>query len=125
MKKRKYEYGITLIALVVTIILIIILVGVSISSLTGENGLLTRTSQAKRLTEAKSEEEAMQMMVTLSSMEKNLNNSNKYYIGTKLYDKSIVNGNKWNIIVINELLNENNIDNLMNLPSCWSGRADK
>lgn len=102
MKKRKYEYGITLIALVVTIILIIILVGVSISSLTGENGLLTRTSQAKRLTEAKSEEEAMQMMVTLSSMEKNLNNSNKYYIGTKLYDKSIVNGNKWNIIVIND-----------------------
>ena len=102
MKKRKYEYGITLIALVVTIILIIILAGVSISSLTGENGLLTRTAQAKRLTEAKSEEEAMQMLVTLSNMEKNLNSSDKYYIGTKLYDKSIVNGNKWNIIVIND-----------------------
>ena len=35
--------GITLIALVVTIIILILLAGVSISMLTGENGILTRS----------------------------------------------------------------------------------
>ncbi len=37
MKKYEKNYGITLIALVVTIILILILAGTSISMLTGEN----------------------------------------------------------------------------------------
>lgn len=100
MKTRSYECGITLIALVVTVILIMILAGVSISSLTGENGIITRAAQAKKITEAKSEEEALKMIITLSNVEKNTNN--QYNVGTKLYDKSIINGNKWNIIVIND-----------------------
>ena len=40
MKKNK---GITLIALVITIIVLLILAGVSIATLTGEDGLLTRS----------------------------------------------------------------------------------
>ena len=40
--------GITLIALVVTIIILIILAGISISMLTGQNGILTRAAEAKR-----------------------------------------------------------------------------
>ena len=71
MKRIKNEQGITLIVLVVTIILIMIVVGVSISSLTGRNGILTRAVEAKKLTEAKSEEEAIQLIATLSSMESN------------------------------------------------------
>ncbi len=39
--------GITLIALVITIIVLLILAGISISMLTGENGLLTKASDAK------------------------------------------------------------------------------
>ena len=47
MKKQK---GITLIALVITIIVLLILAGVTIVSLTGENGLLARAVQAKDTT---------------------------------------------------------------------------
>ena len=41
------QKGITLIALVITIIVLLILAGVSIAMLTGENGILTRTKEAK------------------------------------------------------------------------------
>ena len=46
-EKSKKNGGITLIALVVTIIVLIILAGVSISMLTGQNGILTRAAEAK------------------------------------------------------------------------------
>ena len=42
------KQGITLIALVVTIIVLLILAGISISMLTGQNGILNRASQAKK-----------------------------------------------------------------------------
>lgn len=47
-KERK---GITLIALVITIIVLLILAGVTIATLTGENGILTRAQDAKTKTE--------------------------------------------------------------------------
>ena len=46
MKKIKGEKGITLIALVITIIVLLILAGVSISMLTGENGIITQANYA-------------------------------------------------------------------------------
>ncbi len=46
----KKQKGITLIALVITIIVLLILAGISISTLTGNNGLLTKTSDAKTQT---------------------------------------------------------------------------
>ncbi len=49
--------GITLIALVITIIVLLILAGVSISTLTGENGILTRASEADIETRASTVEE--------------------------------------------------------------------
>ena len=45
---KKQEKGITLIALIVTIIVLLILAGISISMLTGQNGILNRASQAKK-----------------------------------------------------------------------------
>lgn len=45
--KKKGNTGITLIALVITIIVLLILVGVSIATLTGENGILTQANKAK------------------------------------------------------------------------------
>ena len=47
-KKAKMNNGITLIALVITIIVLLILAGVTIATLTGENGILTRASEASR-----------------------------------------------------------------------------
>ena len=45
--KRTKQNGITLIALVITIIVLLILAAVSIATLTGENGILTRANDAK------------------------------------------------------------------------------
>ena len=69
--------GITLIALVLTII---VLSGVSISSISGKNGILSNASMARKMSETSNEKEAIQLMVTLANMEKNLSTSNKYYI---------------------------------------------
>ena len=44
--KRKNK-GVTLISLVITIIVLLLLAGVSISILTGENGILTRSYKSK------------------------------------------------------------------------------
>ena len=51
MKRTRKDGGITLIALVLTIIVLLILAGVSIATLTGPNGLITRANQAKEATE--------------------------------------------------------------------------
>ena len=55
---RKKNKGITLIALVVTIVVLLILAGVTIATLTGDNGILTKAQEAKEKTEeaAKREE---------------------------------------------------------------------
>ena len=55
--------GITLIALVITIIVLLILAGVSISMLTGTNGILTQAQNAKTTTEDKSAEEKIKLAV--------------------------------------------------------------
>ena len=49
MRTRKQK-GITLIALVITIIVLLILAGITIASLSGENGILTRANDAKEKT---------------------------------------------------------------------------
>ena len=55
--KSKKINGITLIALVITIILLLIFAGVSISALTGQNGLLKMVSEASEKTEVSTNEE--------------------------------------------------------------------
>ena len=59
---KNREKGITLIALVVSIIVLLVLAGVSISMLTGQNGILTRAAESKGKTEEaeKQENERMQ-----------------------------------------------------------------
>lgn len=53
----KSTRGITLIALVITIIIILILAGISIASLTGDNGILTKADTAKEENRAATIEE--------------------------------------------------------------------
>lgn len=59
--KNMRNKGITLIALVITIIVLLILAAVSIATLTGENGILTRANDAKEQTEIADEKEAIQL----------------------------------------------------------------
>ena len=56
--------GITLIALVVTIVVLLILAGISISMLTGENGVITQAKKSKDQTEIAEEKEAVQTAYT-------------------------------------------------------------
>ena len=58
---NKSAKGITLIALVITIIVLLILAAVSIATLTGENGILTRANESKTETEKGEEEEAIRL----------------------------------------------------------------
>ena len=72
MKKLKEELkygkkGITLISLVVTIIVLLILAGVTIATLTGENGILTQAQKAKEETENAAKQEE-QDLVKLEAM---------------------------------------------------------
>ncbi len=55
------EKGITLIALVITIIVLLILAGVTIATLTGENGIITRVVEASEETEKANLIEQVQM----------------------------------------------------------------
>ena len=87
---KNEEKGITLIALVVTVIVILVLAGISISMLSGENGILKRTTEAKRSTQMENEKEAVNMAVLEAVMigngeitADNLNSSLKSYIGKK------------------------------------------
>ena len=77
MKRNK---GITLIALVITIIVLLILAGITISMLSGENGILTKAAEAKTKTDKSSEEEQVKL-AALSALAADNGNigTEKYY----------------------------------------------
>ena len=66
MKIFKKNFGITLIALVVTIIVLLILAGISVSMLTGQNGILNKAAEAKEKTEEAQKEEQIKLAVMSS-----------------------------------------------------------
>ena len=63
-QRNKKNNGITLIALVITIIVLLILAGVTIATLTGENGILTRASDASRENEIASVKEQARLDIS-------------------------------------------------------------
>ena len=65
----KKQTGITLIALVITIIVLLILAGVSIATLTGNNGILTQANQAKENNNSAAVKEKVEVEA-LGSMDK-------------------------------------------------------
>lgn len=101
--ERKQDTGITLIALVITIIVLLILAGVTIATLTRDNGIFAKSSEAKVKSEIASVKEQAQLDIsnyvaekleigedsTVNTPEKvqeildmaNENNENKYYAG--------------------------------------------
>ena len=66
----KNNKGITLIALIVTIIVLLILAGISISMLSGENGILNRAGEAKEKTELSSLKEEVGLIMQNRKIEK-------------------------------------------------------
>lgn len=118
LNKRNFKSNkaITLIALVITIIVLLILAGVTIATLTGDNGLLQKVTTAKQANEEASALEKIQVEVAgsygldgkiaLNDLNKNLKNIN----GLKYKNKSIVlEGENKNII--EEFPAEISIDN--------------
>lgn len=74
-KLLKDKKGITLIALVITIIVLLILAGVTIATLTGENGILTQAGNAKNSTEMASEKEYIQLAYAKAQVESKTNHT--------------------------------------------------
>ena len=79
------QKGITLIALVITIIVLLILAGVSIATLTGDNGLLTKTQEAKEQNEYAKEDDLRRL--TQAEAATHLTNEDYYDING---DKAVI-----------------------------------
>ncbi len=73
--ENKRNCGITLIALVITIIVLLILAGVSISMLTGENGILQRAADARLKSEESTIEEDVMLEYANSLIKKQQDDS--------------------------------------------------
>lgn len=73
MKKNR---GITLIALVITIIVLLILAGISMATLTGENGVLTKASDAATKTDIVETKEQIKLEI-MGNTDKNGNYTNE------------------------------------------------
>ena len=79
--KFKKNPGITLIALVVTIVVLLILAGISISMLTGQNGILNRATEAKEKTDQAQIDESdkmVQMEAMIQTAGKSIPNPSSY-----------------------------------------------
>ncbi len=100
-KKKGKIRGITLIALVITIIVLLILVGVSLSTLTGQDGILNKAAKAADQTNKMTAEEAIEVEVLGSYNSKgelDVTDLNKNLIdnlsGIKYNGKALAEGNE-------------------------------
>ena len=71
--KNTNERAITLIALIITIIVLLILAGVTIATLTGENGIITRAEEAKKETGIKGLKEEIRLAIANKNIEEQVN----------------------------------------------------
>ena len=71
-ERENGKNGITLIALVITIIVLLILAGVTIATLTGDNGILTKAQNAKEKNAQKTVEEQINLAVQASRINEGL-----------------------------------------------------
>ena len=86
--------GITLIALVITIIVLLILAGVTVATLTGDNGLLTKAGEAKKASEQANLEEEVKLALIEGQTDKYFNsNSNMQDKLKSIFEKSYGQGN--------------------------------
>ena len=104
-QKLKENKGITLIALVITIIVLLILAGVTIATLTGDNGILKKSGDAKTQTEQAKEDENLKIAIAgsygtdgklnLKDLKENLKNQGISYTNSNEFPLEVtVNGEK-------------------------------
>ena len=104
-QKLKESKGITLIALVITIIVLLILAGVTIATLTGDNGILGKANDAKTQTEQAKEDENLKIAIAgsygtdgklnLKDLKDNLENQKIPYTDSDKFPLEVtVNGEK-------------------------------
>ena len=93
---KKMSKGITLIALVVTIIVLLILAGISVQMLTGDNGILQRSIEAKTMTDDNRIKEELDMMLMEYKLSNEYENNNGDNFQTLL--QYLNNNNKVNIV---------------------------
>lgn len=94
-KTKECQSGITLVALVVTIIVLLILAGISIQMLTGDNGILTKAGEAKKLNNIGREKEEISLVYT------------------SLVGKEVLNEEKITDIVFEKELNKNGYNTIV------------
>ena len=95
----KSSKGITLVALVITIIILLILAAISISSLTGENGLIKKSQDAKVQTEISKEKELINLSIS-GTQAKNLATRLERNSFKEELDDNIGKDNKYTLIQI-------------------------
>ena len=95
LRRNFFNKGITLIALVITIIVLLILAGITIATLTGDNGILNQANKAKETTEIGEEKE----IIGLSVIQATNNNGTIYEDELqKALNENSKEGNKASII---------------------------
>ena len=97
---KKSSKGVTLIALVITIIVLLILAGVSISMLTGDNGILTQATEAKEANTIGAEKEQIGLAMQSLKMKKQADNVSTIVTPDELQNQLIADGAK-NVTVEN------------------------
>ena len=103
----KRNKGISLIALVVTIIVLLIIVGITIVTLTGENGILSKAKTAKKTSAEEQAKEKLMLVCNEVIMEKQTDaNYKEAYLDQKLAEEgmirlpgNIVSVDGWNFII--------------------------
>ena len=98
---KKKEKGITLIALVVTIVVLLILAGISISMLTGENGVITQANKSSVKNDNGTVAEALKLKISQYLMDNQIDEQSTLQ---RLKDDNII--NEAQEINIKELLGE-------------------
>ena len=86
------EKGITLVALVVTVIILLILASVTLSMLTGDNGIISKAREAKEKTEIAEWEERIDLAIIEVKSEKR--NPSLEDVIDKFYDNDIIDDKK-------------------------------
>ena len=98
-KNKKYEGGITLVALVVTIVILLILAGVSLNLVIGNEGMLTRSKEAANKYGKKAENEQQGLNDVDDWMDEQFGDTGmkKVTVNTKATKNGTINGQEPNI----------------------------
>ena len=83
-EKKMKAKGITLIAIFITVIVLLILAGITIATLTGENGILIRAIDAKEQTQIEEEKEKIELSVVGAYAKDNEGQIKRNYLNDEL-----------------------------------------